>query len=86
MLAKLCGWNEPEKREERHLHAHMQVDKALLAQLRGGYMELQGTSARMKMLQGADTPRHSTPPVPPSREYGTRHRPRPASAGRHPPR
>jgi hypothetical protein len=66
LLAKICGWNEPEKREERHLHAHMQVSASTLVQLRAGFMEMQGASARMKMLQGADTPRHSTPPVPPT--------------------
>ena len=80
MLAKLCGWNEPEKREERHLHAHMRVDKAWLAQLRAGFIELQGAKTQW-LAQGADTRAgdtpHSTPvgyidtdthPAPPAQE------------------
>ena len=55
LLTKLCGWNEPEKRDERHLHGHFVVDKAVLAQLRAGLMELQGANARMKLAQGAET-------------------------------
>jgi hypothetical protein len=38
MLAKMCGWNEPEKRSVQHVH--LQVDAALIAQLRSGYAEL----------------------------------------------
>ena len=57
LLTKLCGWNEPEKREERHLHAHV-VDRAMLEQLRKGFMELQGASARMKLAQSARDPCH----------------------------
>ena len=38
MLAKMCGWNEPEK--QAHQHVHIQVDAALIAQLRTGYTEL----------------------------------------------
>jgi hypothetical protein len=32
MLAKMCGWNEPE--EVKHDHVHLQVDSALIEQLR----------------------------------------------------
>jgi hypothetical protein len=35
MLAKMCGWNEPEK--QAHQHVHIQVDSALIEQLRAGY-------------------------------------------------
>ena len=69
LLTKLCGWNEPEKREERHLHAHV-VDRAMLEQLRKGFMELQGASARMKLAQSAETPATPGPPVPPAGTSG----------------
>ena len=38
MLAKMCGWNEPEK----HMHAHVElrVDSALVEQLRAGCAEM----------------------------------------------
>ena len=38
MLAKLCGWNEPE--QVKHDHVHIQVDSALIEQLRAGYAQL----------------------------------------------
>jgi phage terminase small subunit len=38
MLAKMCGWNEPE--QVKHDHVHLQVDSALIQQLRAGYAEL----------------------------------------------
>jgi hypothetical protein len=33
LLAKLAGWNEPERTE--HQHVHLAVDAGLIAQLRG---------------------------------------------------
>ena len=40
MLAKMCGWNEPEKpQEHRHIH-HMLVDAALIQELKAGHAEL----------------------------------------------
>ena len=38
MLAKLTGWNEPD--QVKHNHVHLQVDDALIEQLRAGYAEL----------------------------------------------
>jgi hypothetical protein len=39
MLARLCGWNEPE--QVKHDHVHLQVDSAaLIEQLRAGYAQL----------------------------------------------
>ena len=35
MLAKMCGWNEPE--QVRHDHLHLQVDAALMEELRAGH-------------------------------------------------
>jgi hypothetical protein len=39
MLSKMCGWNEPD--QVKHDHIHLQVDAALLAELRAGYASLQ---------------------------------------------
>jgi hypothetical protein len=44
MLAKLTGWNEPE--QIKHDHVHIQVDSALIAQLREGYAQLAERSAK----------------------------------------
>jgi hypothetical protein len=38
MLARMCGWNEAE--QVKHDHVHLQVDSALIEQLRVGYAEL----------------------------------------------
>ena len=39
MLARLCGWNEPE--QVKHDHVHLQVDSAaLIEQLRAGSAQL----------------------------------------------
>jgi hypothetical protein len=38
MLAKMCGWNTAE--EVKHSHVHLQVDAALMEQLRAGHAEL----------------------------------------------
>jgi hypothetical protein len=37
MLAKMCGWNELE--QVKHNHVHLQVDAALIEQLRVGHAE-----------------------------------------------
>jgi hypothetical protein len=44
MLAKMCGWNEPE--QVRHDHVHLQVDSALIEQLRAGYAQLGARESR----------------------------------------
>jgi hypothetical protein len=38
MLAKMCGWNQPEVRNVNHVH--LQIDSALADQLRAGYTQL----------------------------------------------
>jgi hypothetical protein len=38
MLAKMCGWNEPERVNVRSVE--VKVDAALIEQLRAGYAEL----------------------------------------------
>jgi hypothetical protein len=38
MLAKMCGWNEPERQQVQHIY--LQVDSALIEQLRAGYAEM----------------------------------------------
>ena len=38
MLAKMCGWNEPEKVNVQSVE--VKVDAALIAQLRAGYSEM----------------------------------------------
>jgi phage terminase small subunit len=38
MLAKMCGWNEPEVRNVNHVH--LQIDSALADQFRAGYTQL----------------------------------------------
>ena len=49
MLAKMCGWNEPE--QVKHDHVHLQVDSALIEQLRAGYASL-AQGGPMKALRG----------------------------------
>ena len=44
MLAKMCGWNEPE--QIKHDHVHIQVGSALIDQLRAGYAQLSERSAK----------------------------------------
>ena len=34
----MCGWNEPE--QVKHDHVHIQVDSALIEELRAGYARL----------------------------------------------
>jgi hypothetical protein len=38
MLAKMCGWNEPEKVNAQSIE--VKVDAALIEQLRAGYAEM----------------------------------------------
>ena len=61
MLAKMCGWNEPE--QVKHDHVHLQVDSALIEQLRAGYGQLASKGAPLA-LQGG----HAGEP-PPARGY-----------------
>jgi hypothetical protein len=44
MLAKMCGWNEPEKQQVQHIH--LQVDSALIEQLRADYAEMNAGRVR----------------------------------------
>jgi hypothetical protein len=44
MLAKLTGWNEPEKHAHQHQYIH--VDANLIEQLRAGYAQLSERSAK----------------------------------------
>jgi hypothetical protein len=66
MLAKMCGWNEPE--QVKHEHTHLKVDAALIEQLRAGYAEVALSSAPKHAFlcaqvveTGATPPTHSTP-------------------------
>jgi hypothetical protein len=49
MLARMCGWNEPE--QVKHDHVHLQVDSALIEQFRSGYAQLASKGAPFA-LQG----------------------------------
>jgi hypothetical protein len=44
MLARMCGWNEPER--VTHQHQHLHVDSGLIAQLREGYATLSAGGAK----------------------------------------
>ena len=46
VLNKMQGYNEPQA---KHNHAHIQVDAALIAQLRAGYAQL-GARERESLL------------------------------------
>jgi hypothetical protein len=55
MLAKMCGWNEPE--EVKHNHVHLTVDANVIEQLRAGYAQLEERRANASPLplpQGED--------------------------------
>ena len=54
LLAKMLGYNEPDK--SVHNHVHLQVDAALIEQLRCGYAELAQRSAKacLPLPSGAD--------------------------------
>jgi hypothetical protein len=45
MLAKMCGWNEPERINVQSVE--VRVDAALIEQLRAGYAQLAERSARV---------------------------------------
>jgi hypothetical protein len=44
LLAKLAGWNEPERTE--HQHVHLAVDAGLIVELRQGCAALAARSAK----------------------------------------
>ena len=50
MLAKLCGWNEPEKVQSQHLHVHL--DAGLIEELRQGHAAL-AARERARLPEGA---------------------------------
>jgi hypothetical protein len=50
LLAKMCGWQEQET--QRHEHIHLQVDSALIEQLRDGYAALAGRGGPIKAIGG----------------------------------
>jgi hypothetical protein len=50
MLAKMAGWNEPE--QVKHDHVHIQVDSALIDQLRAGFAALNARdSSRAQLIE-----------------------------------
>jgi hypothetical protein len=62
MLAKMCGWNEPER---VNVHSvEVKVDAALIEQLRTGYGELALEKAKHALCVSSDTPGTTPPPVP----------------------
>ena len=63
MLAKMCGWNEPERVNVQSVE--VKVDAALIEQLRAGYGEIALGKAKHALCVSADTPGTQSPPVPP---------------------
>ena len=64
MLAKMCGWNEPERVQSQQVS--IQVDAKLLEELRKGHEQL--VARQKKHAFGKRSGRHSrrgAPPVPP---------------------
>ena len=61
LLTKLCGYNEPE--QVKHDHVHLQVDSALIEQLRAGYAQIASKGAPLALEGG-----HAGEP-PPARGY-----------------
>jgi phage terminase small subunit len=59
MLAKMCGWNEPE--QVKHDHVHIKVDSALIDQLRAGYAALNARDSSRAQLIGV--PSKGDPPA-----------------------
>lgn len=47
----MCGWNEPE--QVKHDHVHLQVDAALIEQLRAGHAALVARESGKDALEGA---------------------------------
>jgi hypothetical protein len=55
MLAKMCGWNEPERVNVQSVE--VKVDAALIEQLRAGYAQLSERSAKACLpLSGGSGP------------------------------
>jgi hypothetical protein len=52
MLAKICGWNEPEKVNVQSVE--VKVDAALIEQLRAGYAQLGARERTSSALAPAD--------------------------------
>ena len=67
MLAKICGYNEPE--QVKHDHVHLQVDSALIEQLRDGYAAL-AAGGPIRALGGGMGGTHPEPEATPAREKG----------------
>jgi hypothetical protein len=57
MLARMCGYNEPE--QVKHDHVHLQVDAALIEQLRAGYAADSLQGAPLALQEGASGGTHS---------------------------
>jgi hypothetical protein len=62
MLAKMCGWNEPERVQSQQVS--IQVDAKLLEELRKGHEQLVAQQKHALASVVADPPRHPTPQVP----------------------
>jgi hypothetical protein len=63
MLAKMCGWNEPEKVNVQSVE--VKVDAALIEQLRAGYRQLASKGAPLALQERAGGCH-----PPPARGYG----------------
>ena len=50
MMAKMCGWQEPEV--VSHQHVHLQVDASVIEQLRAGYGQLASKGAPLALQEG----------------------------------
>jgi hypothetical protein len=66
MLARICGYNEPET--QKHEHVHLQVDSALIEQLRSGYASL--AKGGPKMIEGVVGGGHHETEATSAREEG----------------
>ena len=58
MLARMCGWNEPEVRNVNHVH--LQIDSALAEQLREGYTQLADAKRASAMTDAVESLRVPT--------------------------
>ena len=58
MLARMCGWNEPEVRNVNHVH--LQIDSALAEQLRAGYTQLADAKRASAMTDAMESLRVPT--------------------------
>ena len=61
MLAKMCGWNEPEA--VQHSHVHLQIDGALAEQLRAGYQQVASAQSVSRDAQLAGGQKHALLPA-----------------------